>query len=284
MMRTTMRPLAKRFVLPLLFVTAAAAARAADDKPLSFAFASQAGSGIYNIEGRVVQIYRIPIRFTLKPLEEDELWGVSMTLPLTFGFYDYSAADVLEGRFPSHVGTASLLPGVEFNVRAMNNWILSPHVDVGAAKDFSGDNLVWVYDAGVRSVVSFPVGTWDGRAGQELLWAGAAQTGSPLTDWYAEAKAGFEFRHELPWSSGRSRWDVGWFVTYEHFFKEDRSVAVAYSAPSATVGVDEQTEIGLSFGTRPALAWKWLSMPKLGLSYQFGDGIQSVRFVIGEIF
>jgi hypothetical protein len=272
--------------LAIALIASSTAALAAEEPSLSFAFASQAGSGIYSVEGRVVQIYRIPVAFTVKALDDDRIWGAAVTLPLTFGFYDYKAADVLEGQFPTHIGTASLLPGVEFNVRAMKNWILTPHVDFGAAKDFSGDNLVWVYDAGIRSVVSFPVKTWDARAGQELLWAGAAQTGSPLTGWYGEAKAGFEFRHELPGSSTRTRWDAGMFVVYERYFKNESStpVAVTYSAAPTTPGVDEQTQIGFSFGTRPKLAWKKISLPKLGLSYLFGDGIHGGRLVIGEIF
>ena len=280
--------ISERLGIVVLLLAASTAALVADDSSLSFAFASQAGSGIYSVEGRVAQIYRVPVAFTVKPLDDDRIWGADFTLPVTFGFYDYKAADVLDGEFPTHIGTASLLPGVEFNVRATKNWILTPHVDFGAAKDFSGDNLVWVYDVGVRSVVSFPVSTWDGRAGQELLWAGAAQTGNALTDWYAEATAGFEFRHELPGSSTRTRWDAGVFVVYDRFFRDDRSipVAVTFAAPSSTSAstIDEQTQIGVSFGTRPKLAWKQLSLPKLGMSYFFGDGIHGVRFVIGEIF
>jgi hypothetical protein len=274
-----------RLAIAVLLLTTCNAAFGAEAPSLSFAFASQAGSGIYSVEERVVQIYRIPVGFTVKPLEEDRMWGAAVTLPLTFGFYDYEAADVLSGDFPSHVGTASLLPGVEFNVRAMKNWILTPHVDLGLAKDFSGEKLVWVYDAGLRSVVSFPIDTWDVRAGQQLLWAGAAQNENPLTAWFGKAEAGFEFRHELPGSATRSRWDVGVFVVYDRYFKSDQSppVAVVYSS-AATAGVDEQTEIGFSFGTRPKLAWKQLSLPKLGVSYLFGDGIHGVRLVIGEIF
>jgi hypothetical protein len=272
--------------IAVLLVASFTAALAADESPLSFAFASQAGSGIYSAGGRVVQIYRVPIAFTVKPLEEDRIWGANFTLPVTFGFYDYTASDVLEGEFPNHIGTASLLPGVEFNVRARKDWILTPHVDFGAGKDFSGDNLVWVYDVGVRSVVSFPVSSWDARAGQELLWAGAAQTGNPLTAWYGEAKAGFEFRHELPGSSTRTRWDLGAFVVYERFFRDSGSVpvSVTFAGPQEAPAIDEQTQIGFSFGTRPQLAWKLVSLPKLGLSYFFGDGIHGVRFVIGEIF
>jgi hypothetical protein len=53
----------------------------------------------------------------------------------------------------------------------------------------------------------------------------------------------------------------------------------SFSAEPATIpGVNEQTEVGISFGTRPKLAWWKVSMPKLGLSYRFGDGISAVRY------
>jgi hypothetical protein len=48
--------------------------------------------------------------------------------------------------------------------------------------------------------------------------------------------------------------------------------------------VDEQTEIGLSFGTRPKLSWWKMSLPSLGLSYRFGDGVQGVRLIFGASF
>jgi hypothetical protein len=262
---------------------------AADDKPLSFAFASQAGSGIYSIEGRVVQIYRIPVSFGAKRLGDEEGdWGIQVSSPLTFGFYDFRPEELLNGEVPTHVGTASLLPGVAFPVRAKTNWILTPYIDLGAAKNFEGGDLVWVYDAGLRSDVTFPAGSWDGLTTQELLWAGAAQTGNALTGWYGEAMAGSEFRHLLPWSSGRSQWDLGLFAVYRRYFKDNRSNAVAYAAaapdPTPTTFVDEQTEIGISFGTRPKLSWWKISMPNLGLSYRFGDGVQGIRLIFGASF
>ena len=277
--------------LLLMFAACIPGAAAAQEESLSFAFASQAGSGIYDIEGRVVQIYRIPISFPVKRLgDEAPGWGISVASPLTFGFYDFEPEDVFTGTFPTHIGTASLLPGVAFPVRAKRNWLLTPYADFGAAKDFSGGALVWVYDAGLRSDVTFPAGEWEVLAAQELVWAGAAQTGSALTGWYGEARAGFDFRHLLPWSSRGSQWDLGLFVAYHRYFKDDRSEAVTYAAvtPRAesdpTSFIDEQTEVGFSFGTRPKLAWWKLSMPNLGLSYRFGDGIHGVRLIFGASF
>ena len=259
------------------------AASAQSERPISFAFASQAGTGIYEVEGRLVQIYRLPIAFTAKPIE-DGRWGVKITLPITFGFYDYEPEDFLEGELPAHVGVASLLPGVRVDVRVSDPWVVSPYVEAGAAKDFEGDIAQPIYAAGVRSVVSFPWGAWDGRAGQRVLWAGTGTSDDWLSDEYGELEVGFEFRHELPANLWGSRLDIGLFVLHEHYFKEKASPALRSAAPATVPGVDEQNEIGFTFGTRPKLAWWKLAMPKLGLSYRFGDGIWGVRFVIGEVF
>ena len=201
--------------------------------PLSFAFASQAGTGIYEVEGRTVQIYRIPMAFAVKPLDEDRGWGWSVTLPVTLGFFDFTTEDVLSGRFPDSVGTASLVPGARFDVHATGRWVLSPWVEAGAARELSSDLTRAVYATGLDSVETFPAGSWDGRAGQGVSWAGTGDAQEMLEDQYAQAEAGFEFRHELPWSSGRSRWNIGLFALYVRYFKERASSsAVAYAAPA----------------------------------------------------
>ncbi len=54
----------------------------------NFAFATQLGSGVYSISGRTLQIYRLPFSHTLKSTDDSD-YGVELTLPVTFGFYDF---------------------------------------------------------------------------------------------------------------------------------------------------------------------------------------------------
>lgn len=266
----------------------ALAGRAADDRPLPFAFASQAGSGIYEVQGRTIQIYRIPISFGVKALDDESRWGASVTLPVTLGFFDFTADDVLTGRVPERVGTASIVPGVRFDVRATKIWVLSPYVEAGVAKEFSSGYVRAVYAGGLKSVVAFPVAAWDGRAGQRLLWAGTGSAADPLEARYAELEIGFECRRPLPLAVGRSRGDIGLFAMYHRYFKKAASSGApsptTFAAPATVPGVNEQFELGATFGTRPKLSWRKLSMPKLGVSYRFGDGLHAVRLVIGEVF
>src|SRR5687767_8748064 len=54
----------------------------------NFAFATQLGSGVYSVSGRTLQIYRLPFSHTLKSPDNSD-FGVELTLPVTFGFYDF---------------------------------------------------------------------------------------------------------------------------------------------------------------------------------------------------
>ena len=73
-----MRPSGR--LLPLAVVALLALpARAQTAVPLSageksvanFAFATQLGSGIYTIDGRTIQIYRLPLSYTIRPDTDD---------------------------------------------------------------------------------------------------------------------------------------------------------------------------------------------------------------------
>src|SRR5262245_41814761 len=67
---------------------------------INFAFATQLGSGVYSVSGRTLQIYRLPFRYDLKRPSDSGV-GVALTLPVTFGFYDFELQDVANGDIPT---------------------------------------------------------------------------------------------------------------------------------------------------------------------------------------
>jgi hypothetical protein len=235
----------RRWLVVLGILAGVSLARAADDTPISFAFAAQVGSGS-RIEGRVVQIYRIPIDFLL-PLTDERNWGVDLSLPLTLGFYDYgrrtSSRASLERRNHQPAGRRRDAGSREAGL------ILTPHVDAGASMDFSGDALCGPTTR-ASGVVSFPAGGGDARAGQELLWAGAASSGNPLTAWLGKAEAGFDPARA---PVGLRSVAVGHRPVRHHeryLTAEEASATVAYTAPAPRarrrgVSINEQTEIAV---------------------------------------
>src|SRR5262245_45699425 len=128
------------WITALFLVLSCFRAQAATAEPLSseekttinFAFATQLGSGIYSIGGRTIQVYRFPLAWTLLT-ESPERVGLKITFPLTFGFYDFKAADVLDTGVPKHLDTVSLVPGLEFRLMAAENWLVKPYFEAGIA-------------------------------------------------------------------------------------------------------------------------------------------------------
>src|SRR5690349_24033336 len=113
-------------ILPMtLMLTCAASVRAqtpaetAEDQAvgqsLNYVFATDLGSGVYDFEGRTLQIYRFTYEKELRKVDEDTI-GVSFVMPWTFGFFDFHPLDVLTEGIPTRVDSFSLVPGFEFDI------------------------------------------------------------------------------------------------------------------------------------------------------------------------
>jgi hypothetical protein len=79
-------------------------------------FATELGSGIYEISGRTIQVYQIPLGFQLRPAERHRHRpGVNFLAPLTFGFFNFQPTNLLRLDIPTHIGAVSLEPGAELD-------------------------------------------------------------------------------------------------------------------------------------------------------------------------
>src|SRR6187402_2775557 len=88
---------------------------------LNYVFATDLGSGVYDLDGRTLQIYRFTYERVLREVDEDTL-GVRFVLPLTFGFFDFTPFDVLSHGIPTRVDSFSLVPGVELDHLLPDDW------------------------------------------------------------------------------------------------------------------------------------------------------------------
>src|SRR5262245_25156865 len=173
-------------------------ALADDDVPvLGFAFSHYTGSGIYVVEDRTVQVYDIPIAFSPMKLEDHRL-GLRITLPVSLGFYDFQAADVIETGLPEHLGTASFLPGIRFDFRPTGNWILGPFIEAGVAKDFEGGEVVLVGGTGIHSEVRFLDSDVIGLVRNRLAAATSRTTDADVRESYLEFRTSVEMSFLLP--------------------------------------------------------------------------------------
>jgi hypothetical protein len=244
----------------------------------NFAFASQLGSGIYAVGGRTVQIYRLPLAWELTAPARRR-WGVTLTLPLTFGFYDFRLQDVLGSGLPTSVDTFSAVPGVELSRQVGRRWLLTPFAQAGFARDASTPANGLVYAAGLRATYEFHPLSLRARYQIELLDAAADFRGRPR-DSMLRLRNAVEARHRLGLAVMGEDLDWAPYGLAEWYL-------VRPAPPLATLGrgmAPFQTEVGMTFGTvRPAHIWK-IPVPRVGLGYRFGRDLSVARITFGAPF
>lgn len=150
-----------------LLVAGAPASALAQDTPdepdlenLHFAFANYAGSGIYSVNGRTVQVYHFPFTFELRDAEKHR-WGLSLRLPPTVGIYDLQPEDAALASLVNRVATLGFVPRFNIIRRLSHFWTLTPFVDLGVAKNLDGGSLVWVYGVGLVAEAVYPMDGYD---------------------------------------------------------------------------------------------------------------------------
>jgi hypothetical protein len=77
----------------------------------NYGFASELGSGVYSIDGRTVQIYQIPLKFSFRQASpQGATPGLNLVVPLTLGFFNFQTQDVAQLKVPNQIGEIRL-PG-----------------------------------------------------------------------------------------------------------------------------------------------------------------------------
>lgn len=135
-------------VLPV----AGAQTRAVEDEQdlINWYYAATYGTGVYSAGDRTVGVLQVPLSFHLRESSEEQ-WGLRITLPVSFGFYDFDLDEVVDNGLPSRLNTLSVLPGIEFEKEVTPHWLLKPYVSAGAGLELGGEESAWIYDVGLRS-------------------------------------------------------------------------------------------------------------------------------------
>jgi hypothetical protein len=151
--------LAGAFLSLLALLLPAAAAQAQQsrgilvDDPqdlINWYYAATFGTGVYTAGDRTVTVLQVPFSRTLRSLDERN-YGLRLKVPVTLGFYDYEFDDVLGGDLPGAVATASIMPGLEWEMPLSRRWTIKPYFSAGVGQELNGHESALIYDVGVKS-------------------------------------------------------------------------------------------------------------------------------------
>ena len=257
---------------------AAGSLRQSQEPIANFAFASQLGAGVYSVNGRAVQIYRLPFHWELGPPTEDKV-GLDITLPITLGFYGYHVEDVVTEGLPKSVDTYSFLPGLEASQMVGTQWRLATFGEVGLASVHAGSGSSLIYSAGLRARYTFRVGEFHTRYASEFLDAGS-QVPKQIKDTMTRLSNGVDALRHTKLSLRGETVDFGPYALNEWYLKRP-TAPVSSSAPAMSA---VQWEVGVTIGTvNTSYLWK-VPIPRIGVGYRFGSGLSIIRLVFGSAF
>ena len=125
----------------------------ADTGYANYAFASELGSGVYEINGSTIQVYQLVPSYRLRSAQEPRgRPGIQLIFPVTVGFFNFQLQDLAHLQIPTHIGAVSLEPGVELDYwLGMQNWHLYPYIKGGATFASSADVNAYIWALGVRT-------------------------------------------------------------------------------------------------------------------------------------
>lgn len=243
---------------------------------INYVFATELGSGLYDLGGRSLQIYRFTYRRNLRETTPDKV-GARFVLPITAGFFDFNPVDVISSGPPTRVDSFSVVPGIELDWQLPSDWHVIPYARAGfsvASSSVDG----WLYGAGVRAERRFDYHGWNTLMRSELAFAGVQYRHDTPNDRFMRLRQGFDVTRGLGWSIRGHEVEVGLYAVLD-LITDPPNVPVAGGEQEPV-----QVECGFTFASRPRFRIWRFTAPRLGFGYRLAGELSAWRLVIGVPF
>lgn len=262
--------------LPLLLLAIAGSAPAtAQDEELQplVPLMVRAAEGA-EVEARSLQVYRIPLAYTVRDLEEKP-WGLRLTFPVSLGASEVAASSSVGDLF-ERFESVTVTPGFELQLGLGARWRLKPFAEVGLTASGSNNGTDVTYGLGVRARGERELGS------TLLTLGGAARYASPrsyraqLQD-YTVFEVGGDVQVPLGVVVG-ARPASGGVYGVVRVFPDLEGPA------DAVLDIGRLYEAGLSFSTDPPLKLWLVELPWIALGYRWGGPLSGVRLSLSFPF
>lgn len=250
-----------------------------DTRFASYAFASELGSGVYEISGSTITVYTFEPGWQLRPAAPNGgRPGIRLLLPLTVGFFNFQTSDLLHLELPTSIGALSLEPGVQLDYWINDAWDLYPYVKAGGSFASSSQINAVIYGTGIRSDYRYDaLGGW-GLWRAELTYAGVHYHGDLPNESFTRLRNGAELRHNAGLVIGSREMQLSPYGVVDIYFNAPEGPASGISARTL------QFEVGLMLNLTPNWEIHGVPLPRLGLGYREAGVLSGWRLVLGEPF
>jgi hypothetical protein len=243
---------------------------------VNYVFATDLGSGLYDLDGRTLQIYRYTYRRELREPRVGRT-GARFVAPITAGFFDFNPLDVVRKGPPTRVDSLSVVPGFELDYLFGDGWHLIPYARGGfsiASSRVDG----WLFGAGLRVERRADYGDWQGFLRTELAYAGVRYRSNDPADEFLRVRQGFDFTRAFGREYRKRRFELGLYAVLD-FVADPPTAPVAGGRE-----IPAQAEFGFTFSSRPRLKIWRFDAPRIGFGYRLAGDLSSWRLVLGEAF
>ena len=240
---------------------------------INFAYATWVGTGYYKIGDRRAYILRGDFSYMLRDYDEKN-WGLELLLPATIGYFNFS--DLTD------VSAITFIPGLKLVYPVLKNWWLKPYVQFGVGKDFSGDDLVAIGGAGVKSLALFPIKNGiELELGNNLTYADNSESGTSVVDnGFSMFEIGLNSRWPLNFTLYNRQPYLNVFFVYTDFINE----LVFLNADRFDKEINRIYTIGIFLEGKPDFSILGIKFPGGGLDFSFGKNYRGIGLVTGFPF
>lgn len=250
-----------------------------EEQLVNYAYATALGSGVYDISGRTLQIYRLPFGYTFSE-PEGRRPGVRLTLPLTVGFIDFKARDVIDTGLPENFDSLSFVPGVQLDFALTPRWHLLPFAEAGRIWDLNGEGDATVYSFGMHAAASMNQRWLDLRFDVGTAYSNVDLSAESRSGDMVLLSIGIEGRHGLGLNLAGHPLDWGVYLLSDIFLDRPEEPLTR----SVQNAARDQFEVGVTVGPQSKMTVWHIPVPRLGLGYHFGNDLGVWRLVIGAPF
>lgn len=252
----------------------------ADDVEVSYIYAAVLGTGTYKIKDRRITMFRIPFSWTQrKPTTDTAGW--KWLLPVIAGYDDLSKieSDWIEALLPDQMVTLTFLPGIEYIYPVTPDWHLKPFLQIGAGREFSSGETIYMTQLGVRSLNLFELGEdWELRWGNSLRWAAEYQRDANEGSSLGVLDMGLDIRRNTPFNVFHQPMDIGAYYIFQRLVPRWRSS----DAPDYKTEAVNIHEFGLSVGLKSSHKALGIDLQRVRVGYKRGGSFKG--WTIGTEF